>query len=194
MTQYFEKQQDSAPRPRTLWVRLLGHDLTLVSVSGVFSKRRIDRGTELLIKSAEVKEGWRVLDLGCGYGAVGVALAKARSISIVLADVNERAVLAARKNMEMNSIHGKAVVSDGFAGVRGTFDTVLLNPPQRAGKGVCFRLISESREHLRKHGLLQVVARHNKGGKHLSENMAEVFGNCEAVAKQGGFRVYMSRR
>jgi 16S rRNA (guanine1207-N2)-methyltransferase len=74
------------------------------------------------------------------------------------------------------------------------FDTILLNPPQTAGKKLCFELIEESKAHLKKDGLLQLVARHNKGGKDLSKKMLEVFGNVEPTAKEAGFRVYVSKR
>jgi len=80
-----------------------------------------------------------------------------------------------------------------FDPVEGKFDVILLNPPQTAGRKLCFRMIEESRKYLKKGGSLQLVARHNKGGRVLSEKMEEVFGNLETIARKGGYRVYVSR-
>ena len=74
------------------------------------------------------------------------------------------------------------------------FDTILLNPPQKAGKDVCFRMIEEAPNHLKEDGTLQIVATHNKGGKTLAKKMEEVFGNVDSIVKKGGVRVYLSRK
>ncbi|MDO8661158.1 MAG: methyltransferase, partial [Candidatus Woesearchaeota archaeon] len=138
---------------------------------------------------------WRVLDLGCGYGPVGIALVKAHpDLLVVMSDVNARAVKLARKNSAQNKVEIKHITSDGFAHIIEQFNTILLNPPQTAGKKVCERLIAESKEHLVSGGLLQIVARHNKGGAQLEKFMKELFGNSNQVAKQSGFRVYVSRK
>ena len=97
-----------------------------------------------------------------------------------------------KKNLKLNDVKGKTIQSDGFKKINEEFDAVLLNPPQVAGKDVCFMLIEESFTHLNKGGNLQIVARHNKGGKTLSEKMRSVFGNVEETAKGSGYRVYLS--
>jgi 16S rRNA G1207 methylase RsmC len=73
------------------------------------------------------------------------------------------------------------------------FDVILLNPPQTAGKDVCFEMIEKAKHYLVKNGSLQIVARHNKGGKTLMQKMKEVFNNVETLAKKSGYRVYISR-
>ena len=75
-----------------------------------------------------------------------------------------------------------------------TFNVILVNPPQTAGKKLCFQIIEEAFQHLEEQGSLQLVARHNVGGKTLSKKMEEVFGNVETVAKRGGFRIYISHK
>lgn len=173
---------------------LRGSRLEFYTGSGVFSPKRIDTGSELLANKCAIKGGWRVLDLGCGYGAVGIAVARAfPSVEVVMADINRRAVSLALMNIKLNRLkNASASQSDIFSGVSGNFDAILLNPPQSAGKKLCIRMISESRGFLRKNGVLQVVARHNKGGKSLKEAMACVFGNAEDVAIKSGYRVYAS--
>ncbi len=77
--------------------------------------------------------------------------------------------------------------------VSGKFDTILLNPPQTAGKDVCFEMISKAPNFLKENGLLQIVARHKKGGKALSEKMNSVFCNVKDISKKSGYRIYVSK-
>jgi len=111
-----------------------------------------------------------------------------------MSDINKRAVFLARKNAKLNNLDIKITHSDGFEKIKQNFDIVLLNPPQLAGKQVCFRLIEQSFKHLNKDGYLELVARHNKGGKTLSENMKSLFGNVKDVAIKSGYRVYLSQK
>jgi 16S rRNA (guanine1207-N2)-methyltransferase len=112
-----------------------------------------------------------------------------------MTDINERAVMISKKNIKLHSLEGiEARKSNVFSAINESFDTILLNPPQTAGKDVCFRMIQESFEHINKNGLLQIVARHNKGGKTLSEKMESVFGNVGTTAIKSGFRVYASKK
>ena len=82
---------------------------------------------------------------------------------------------------------------DMYAKITGEFDTILLNPPQHAGKDVCMKMIENAIKYLKNGGLLQLVARHNKGGKSFEKKMKEVFGNVKDIAKKGGFRVYVAK-
>lgn len=170
-----------------------GRTLVFETVSGVFGKSRLDRGSQVLIEHADLSGARSLLDLGCGIGVVGVSLAaRYPDIEVTFADVNDRAVRTARQNAKRNGFRGSFVVSDGFERIRGSFDAIALNPPQSAGKQVCERLIADAREHLNPHGRLFVVARHNKGGRSLSAFMELVFGDLETVARKSGYRVYVS--
>jgi 16S rRNA G1207 methylase RsmC len=126
---------------------------------------------------------------------VGIAIAKAfPSSEIVMTDINSRAVALARMNKKIHKLDNVSVLQgDMFEKVNGKFDAILLNPPQTAGKELCFRMIESSRDFLKEGGALQVVARHNKGGKSLSEKMKDVFGNVEGIAIKSGYRIYLSR-
>lgn len=177
---------------RKIQETVLGNHLEFYTGSGVFSPDKIDKGSSLLAENAIIKEGWRVLDLGCGYGAVGIAVAQAHGVSVVMTDVNKRAIMLARRNVKMNSIDAEVKQGDSYEKIDGIFDTILLNPPQHAGKDVCFTMIQDAPKYLKQGGLLQVVARHNKGGRSLSKKMEDVFGNVKDIAKKGGFRVYVS--
>lgn len=195
---YYSEKQTSEFKPVKMLVRVLGIEFELYAAGGVFSAKKLDIGTRLLIESAKVRKGWKVLDVGCGYGVVGIAIKKKNpSAEVVMSDVNERAVRLAEMNIALHKLEAKAVQSDIFSNPlldSMRFDTILLNPPQTAGKQVCFSMIEQSREHLVKGGLLQLVARSQKGGKHLSKKMEEVFGNVRDTAKKSGYRVYESEK
>ena len=81
-----------------------------------------------------------------------------------------------------------------FENIKEEFNTILVNLPQNAGKDICFAMIEQSNNHLKKDGTFQAVSRHQKGGKEYEKKMKEIFGNCEALAKGGGYRVYISRK
>ena len=193
MSHYYSGKQASELRLRKISAVLRGKRIEFYVGSGVFSRGKVDDGSYILIQNATVKKGWKVLDLGCGYGAVGIAIAKSEDTEILLSDVNERAVELAKMNIELNNVKAEARISDIFSGIPEKFDTILLNPPQSAGKKICFRMIEESKEHLNKGGLLQLVARPRKGGRTLAEKMKEIFGNVEVIAKGAGFSVYVSK-
>ncbi|MFH1456347.1 MAG: methyltransferase [archaeon] len=170
-----------------------GFDLRLKSSAGVFSSKKVDFGTNVLIKNMVIGENDTVLDLGCGIGIVGVIAARLTSNNVYMVDINKRAV----KLSKLNSRGLKNVtvlVSDKFSAVENLrFDVILFNPPQTAGKKTCFEMIELSKLHLNENGTLQLVARHNVGGRTLSEKMFEVFGNVETIVKSGGYRVYVSK-
>jgi 16S rRNA (guanine1207-N2)-methyltransferase len=194
---YYTEKPASRLIPHEFKARLRGNDLTFHTGSGVFSIKHVDRGSELLVEGCMIEDGMRVLDLACGYGPVGISLMKAFDISVIMTDINERALRFARKNIEANGLLGKDIrvkKSDIYASIEGGFDTILVNPPQNAGKDICIRMIDGAPEHLKDGGTLQLVARHQKGGKSLAKRMEEVFGNVEELKKGSGFRVYMSRK
>lgn len=192
---YYTERPTSRIQEHTFITNIIGNQLTFTVSTGIFSANHIDTGTRILIENAQIKENWKILDLGCGYGPVGIALAKANPyLQIVMSDINSRAVKLARENANQNKVETQQITSDGFTHLTEQFDTILLNPPQTAGKKVCEKLITESKEHLFQGGLLQIVARHNKGGAQLEKHMRSVFGNVKQIAKQSGFRVYVSKK
>ena len=190
---YYSEKQTSKLRIKELNINLRGNKLKFYTGSGIFSIGEIDKGTYLLIDKCIIKDNWSVLDLGCGYGCVGIALANEVS-SVLMTDINERAVKLSRMNIKINKLENiKVIKSDLYKNVKKKFDTIITNPPTLAGRKVCFDIIEGAKEHLNKGGLLQLVARHNKGGKILEAKMKEVFGNVKDIAKKSGYRVYISK-
>lgn len=195
MEHYYSEKQTSEFRISKIESHLRGNTIQLYTGSGVFSIKQIDKGTKLLIEDCIVQPGWKILDLGCGYGPIGILMAKAfPQSSVTMSDINERAIKLSRMNIGLNQIENiKAIKSDLYTNLNEKFDTILTNPPQLAGRKICFEIIEKAKEHLNKDGLLQLVARHNKGGKELEKKMKEVFGNVKDIAKKSGYRVYVSK-
>ena len=194
MPHYFDSE---APKEITyveFKADLLGHELTFKSESGIFSVEGIDKGTEVLINFCIIPEKAAVLDLGCGYGAIGVAVAKAHTDCLVeCCDINMRAVVLCKKNIVLNDLQNiKAYRSDIFSKVRDRFDVILTNPPFSAGREVCYKFIEDSANFLKPGGSLQLVSLHQKGGRMLEKKMEEVFGNVEVLERKSGYRVYRS--
>jgi 16S rRNA (guanine1207-N2)-methyltransferase len=192
---YFSEKQESSFEPKKIVVSGAGLKLEMYSAKGIFSKDELDAGSRVLVQSCIIQHDAKVLDLGCGYGAVGILLKrKEPSIDLTLSDINERAVKLTIMNLELLHLKAKVVKSDGFKNIKEDFDVILLNPPQSAGKAVCFRLIEDSFKHLMPNGSLNIVARPAKGGKTLAAKMQEVFGNVQVIGKGSRFSVYMSVR
>lgn len=193
---YFTQEPTAGGGRRIIEADLRGFRVRLVTEAGVFSRERVDRGTRLLIKHMAVYAGDRVLDLGCGYGVVGIVAALLTPQGrVTLVDVNRRAVTLARENVALNRIPNAEVLhGDGLAPVTGrAFDMIALNPPIRAGLSVVERLIRAAGDHLATGGRFYLVGRTRQGVVRISEKMMQVFGNVEEIAKGGGFRLYLSR-
>jgi len=195
MSHYYSEKPDSELKLRKVNELIRGKELVFYLASGVFSAKRIDNGSRLLAEDSLIEPNWDVLDLGCGNGIVGIAVAKAElSAKVLLTDINERAVKATKLNIKLNHAdNATAKKSDGLKKLNNLFDTILFNPPQTAGRELCKALIEEAKAHLKPGGSLQLVARHNKGGKTLYNFMQELFGNGEVVSKSGGYRIYLCK-
>ena len=194
MTHYFDRQQSGPANEIKIPVRFAARTYEFISASGLFSRDHIDFATKTLIAAADLTNAKTVLDLGCGWGAVAVILALSNpDKEFAAVDMNDHAVSITKKNARLHRVKINVLQSNIFDRIEDSlFDCILTNPPYVAGREVCFKFITESFEHLNKNGSLQLVARHNKGGKILSQKMEETFGNMEVLDRSGGFRVYKS--
>lgn len=194
---YYSRRPRDIGKRYTIEVQVRGIYVKLLSAPGVFSAKKLDKGTEVLLKYMIIKDGWKILDLGCGYGVIGIVAAKlAPRGYVILTDINKLAVKLARENLKLNNVYNAEVrEGDLYEPVKGEkFNTILCNPPISAGLDVCYRIIDDAPQYLERDGLLQLVARHNKGGRRLMERMLQVFGNCDVVGSEAGYRVYVSRK
>ncbi len=192
---YSTERPTSRHRPAEVSVTVRGVPLRLRTDAGVFSRGALDRGTELLLEALDIGPCELVLDLGCGYGVLGIAAAKlSPGGHVILTDVNERAVALARANVRANHLANAEVrAGDLYAPVQGlAFDHIVCNPPLRAGRAVVDRIVSEAPAHLFDRGRLWLVARTRQGADALRDRMAGAFGNAEIVRRGSGYKVLRS--
>ena len=189
---YYAENPDATHDIHELRVDLLGEKMTFLTDAGVFSKKMVDFGSQLLLKCLEVNQGETVLDVGCGYGPLGLSLAKAYGVQATMVDINNRALDLARQNAERNKVEATIFQSNIYEQVEGTFDHVISNPPIRAGKQVVHEIIEKSKDFLEIGGDLTIVIQKKQGAPSAKSKMEDVFGNCEIVKKDKGYYILRS--
>lgn len=189
---YYAENPDAAHDIHELRVDLLGEKMTFLTDAGVFSKKMVDFGSQLLLKCLEVDQGETVLDVGCGYGPLGLSLAKAYGVQATMVDINNRALDLAQQNAERNKVEATIFQSNIYEQVEGHFDHVISNPPIRAGKQVVHEIIENSKDFLKTGGDLTIVIQKKQGAPSAKSKMEDVFGNCEVVKKDKGYYILRS--
>ena len=188
--QYYTADPSSESRPVPCAFPYRGHGLNFMTDAGVFSKGELDTGSRLLLDALPDLSG-DVLDLGCGWGAIGVAIARAnRDARVVMADVNHRALDLCRANCSRNGVTADVIESDGMAAVLGRrFDAIVTNPPIRAGKQVIYRMFADAAVSLKAGGALYLVIRKQQGAESCVKYLKTLYREVEKLDKSAGFWV-----
>ncbi|MEL0463760.1 class I SAM-dependent methyltransferase [Streptococcus pneumoniae] len=189
---YYAENPDAAHDIHELRVDLLGEKMTFLTDAGVFSKKMVDFGSQLLLKCLEVNQGETVLDVGCGYGPLGLSLVQAYGVQATMVDINNRALDLAKRNAEKNNVKATIFQSNIYEQVKGNFDHVISNPPIRAGKQVVHEIIEKSKDFLEIGGDLTIVIQKKQGAPSAKSKMEDVFGNCEILKKDKGYYILRS--
>lgn len=193
---YFTSNPNSDHHYQNFDFELLGQTLHFITDSGVFSKSTVDFGTRTMLEAlpnTKLIEG-KVLDLGTGYGPVGIAVAKTFDREVDMTDVNERALDLARKNAERNGVSSLVNIfqSDVYANVQDKYALILANPPIRAGKNVVTAMLQDAIHHLLPGGKLIAVLQKKQGAPSAQKNMASAFGNAKVIHKNKGYYILES--
>jgi len=177
---------------------LRGHMFNFVTDTGVFSKSEVDFGSRVLIDTFEIPAiTGDVLDVGCGYGPIGLSIAKTAADRIVhMVDINERAIQLSQKNAEGNGVQNVRIYeSDGLTDVtENEFAAILTNPPIRAGKETIFRFYQDAYAKLRVGGELWVVIQKKQGAPSTFDKLEEIFGQVEVVDKVKGYWIIRANK
>ncbi len=189
------------PSQQKHWTyRLKGNTLSFTSDNGVFSKNTVDFGSELLVESYDIPEQFQkasLLDIGCGYGTMGLAYGKAYpELSIEMIDVNERALVLAQENAKKNGIHNVDIhESNLYDSVKKSqYEIIISNPPIRAGKIVVHTILEKAYDYLAENGQLVIVIQKKQGAPSAQKKMEEVFGNCERIQWDKGYWILVSTK
>ena len=193
---YFSADPSVAFQRAPVETEVWGHELRLVSGSGVFAQGRLDIGTSVLFRETQPPTGGRILDLGCGYGVIGIACAVAAPDAIVTAvDVNQRAVLLANENAASAGVADRLTASvPEQVAADAQFDEIWSNPPIRIGKAALHELLLTWLPRLAPGGRAVMVVGKNLGADSLQRWLGEQGFPTERVASAKGFRVLESRR
>ncbi|WP_125770395.1 class I SAM-dependent methyltransferase [Companilactobacillus furfuricola] len=195
--QYFENSSDLEHELKTFDFTLRSHNLKFTSDSGVFSRQTIDFGSRVLIEAIDFSNvpNGDILDVGCGYGPIGLSLAKDQaSRQVTMTDVNLRALDLAKKNAQTNQIDNvKIFESNMYEQVDAKFALIVSNPPIRAGKEVVSGIISEASKYLLPSGEVWIVIQKKQGAPSAKKLMKETYGNVEVVTRDKGYYILKSK-
>ena len=188
---YFQARPEVASQPRTVHLHLADVDLDLATDRGVFGARAVDAGTLILLREAPLPPAaGEILDLGCGYGPIAVALARRASGAHVWAvDVNERAVELARANAVAAGVSNVTAVTPEQVPADVRFDAIYSNPPVRVGKGPLHELLLAWLPRLRPGAAAYLVVQRNLGSDSLASWLAEQGWKVARVKSKKGYRV-----
>ena len=198
MNHYFTDNRHLAQNRKEITFRFSCFTCRFITDNGVFCKDHVDAGSQLLLETIERHGplGERVLDLGCGYGAIGIVLKKLYPNSaMTMAEINPRSLELAQENAQRNEVEVRCVHSDVYSGVEGnTFTDIITNPPIRAGKNVIYNIFEEAWNHLADQGTLWVVIRKQQGARSAVTKIKEVFGNCDIIHKEKGYFILKAKK
>lgn len=195
--QYFENNDKLKSNIQTIKYYFKKNTLLFDTDNGVFSKGGIDFGSNVLLQTLPDLEAKNtLLDVGCGYGTIGLTLAKKYpNLSVEMVDVNLRAIELSKNNAVKNNISNVNIYeSSCYENVDKTYDLIISNPPIRAGKKIVFEILSGSFEHLNKGGELWIVIQKKQGAESSLKYLKTIFGNVEVVNKDGGYWIIKSRK
>lgn len=195
---YYDPNPSAAHDRQRIAEEIRGTRLSFMTDAGVFSKRGIDFGSRLLIENLTLQSGAeRLLDVGCGYGPIGLFAAKLYSqLTVTMLDINERAVALARENARSNHIDNVEVLrSDLFSALGDRrFDVIVSNPPIRAGKETVHRIFEGAAERLVSDGHLWIVIQKKQGAPSALKKLQSLFPKVELTDKNKGYHIYCAQK
>lgn len=191
MTHYFSEDNDTLKsNPQVIAFSVNNTPLKFKTDNGVFSKKSLDRGTQILLKYLEVKESVKTcLDLGCGYGSIGVYINKRYNISVDMVDINQRAIDLSIENVTLNNAEAKVFKSDGFINVKDKYDLIITNPPIRVGKEIIYKFFEDAKSYLNNNGSLVLVINKKHGAESAIKFLKTIYSGIEILGRNKGFYV-----
>lgn len=190
MAHYFTNDEVQSDE-KTLIFKIKDIQLLMTVDNGVFSKKGLDFGTRTLLESLEEVKG-DVLDFGCGYGPIGIYLAKVTKTNIDMVDVNRRSLNLAKKNALQNKVEVNVFESNIYENINKKYDYIITNPPIRVGKKVLYEILFGAKEYLKDNGEMWLVVHKDQGAKSLAKDLEESY-QIDIINKNKGFFVIRAK-
>ena len=193
LAQYFDNV-DLKSELRKIDVRIFDMNFSFYSDNGVFAKDKLDFGTRLMLENID----WNnvtgpILDVGCGYGPIGIIANKITGSVVTMCDVNKRAVHLTERNIKENGADCEVTISDCYENIGGTYNTIITNPPIRAGKKVVYEIVFGAKDHLNDNGSLYLVIHKDQGAKSLIKDLENEY-KVNILEKDKGFFVIKCKK
>lgn len=194
MEHYFTNNEDLNSKIRKINYIYIDTPFLFYSDLGVFSKNKIDFGSERLIKEylKTAKHEIKVLDVGCGYGYMGIVISKITNSEVTMIDINRRAVHLAKRNIEENHVNASAIESDVYENITDKYDVIITNPPIRAGKTKVLEILIGAKDHLKENGELWFVINKNQGAKSIAKELIKYY-KVDIINKSKGFYIFKAK-
>lgn len=194
MAHYFTNENNLKSEIRTIRYTNGAFSLVFNSDNGVFSKDHLDFGSKLLIEIMikNIDKNKSILDVGCGYGFIGISLAKILNSKVVMVDINKRAVHLTNMNIKENKVNAQAFESNIYENVKEKFDVIVSNPPIRAGKNIVLEILERAHEFLNINGELWFVIRKDQGAKSIAKELEKIY-KIEIMEKSKGFYIFRAK-
>ena len=189
MAHYFENDDTLRSKERQILVKINNINFSFLTDYGVFSKNGLDFGTRTLLETLDTsKISGKVLDFGCGYGPIGIYIARTTNSEVHMIDINRRVLGLARKNVSLNHVNVNIYESNIYEKVTEQFDYIISNPPIRVGKEILYKILFEAKEHLKENGELWIVVNKDQGAKSLVKDLEKEY-SVEIKNKKKGFYI-----
>ena len=194
---YFENKKMESERKR-IFCRFKGKVFMFWTDKGVFSRDQVDMGSLLLIKNVIEKIGVKdkeILDVGCGYGPIGIILKEFGAKYVLMIDVNKRATRLAKDNIKLNKLDGIEVKGGDFLKMEPIkkFDIVVCNPPIHMGKEVILEFARKAKDWLKENGVFVMVVMTRHGGKSLFKELEKIYSVVEEIDRESGYRIFLMK-
>lgn len=190
MAHYFTNEENLKSEIRKNEVVIYDVSYYFYTDNGVFSKRGLDYGTELLLKSFvyTYPPDKIALDVGCGCGPIGIYLSKL-GFTVDMSDVNKRAVHLSKLALKEQKLKANVILSDAYLNINRKYDYVVSNPPIRVGKDILYNIVMGAKNHLKQNGELWLVVRKQQGAESLMKDMGNFYSTVEIVTKKKGYYI-----